>query len=67
MSLSPLFSRKIKQIEYNPETKSLTIIFGNGIIKKYCEVPENIYKELLDNDDPNEYYENKINGRYRVL
>jgi hypothetical protein len=67
MSLSPLFSRKIKEIKYNSETELLTIVLGAGISKKYSGVPENVYNELVDSKEPNRYYEEKINGQFKIL
>ena len=61
------FSRKIKDIDYDPEKNTLTIEFGAGIRKVYCEVPVSVYKELSESDDPNRIYNNKINGLFRVL
>jgi hypothetical protein len=67
MEASLPFSRKIKDIEYDPEKNTLSIAFGAGIKKVYCDVPVAVYKELTESDDPNRIYNNKINGLYRVL
>lgn len=60
------FSRKIKNIEYDPESQTLVIEFTGRIVKKYSGVPQEAYNELIHSNDPNAFYQEKINGFYIV-
>ena len=66
--MAPLmFSRRIKEFEYDPDTQILTIISVSGIKKKYRDVPSSIYEEISKAADPNRLYHDKIDGRFSIV
>lgn len=66
--MAPLmFSRRIKEFDYDPDMQILTIISFAGIIKKYKDVPNSIYEELSNSGDPNRVYQDKIDGRFSII
>lgn len=66
--MAPLmFSRRVKEYEYDPDTQILTIISVSGIKKKYRDVPNSIYEEFTRTPDPNRLYHDKIDGRFSIV
>lgn len=61
------FSRKIRKMQYDPDSNTLVIEFSGRIVKKYSGVPKELYDGLSKTDDPNQYYQEKINGQFIVL
>lgn len=66
MTSSLLFSRKVKEIEYEPTTRVLTIVSITGLIKRYYGVPETVYYKLYNAVDTNRVYQDIIDGHYSV-
>lgn len=66
--MAPLrFSRKIKEFEYDEDKQVLTIVSFSGIKKKYRDVPNTVYEELNNSDDPTRVYHEKIDGRFSIV
>jgi hypothetical protein len=66
--MAPLmFSRKIKEFEYDEDKQTLTIISFSGIKKKYRDVPVSVYEELNSSGDPTRVYHEKIDGRFSIV
>ncbi len=66
--MAPLrFSRKIKEFDYDQETRILTIVSCAGITKKYRDVPVAVYEALSNSDDPDRIYQDKIDGRFSIV
>lgn len=61
-----LFSRKIKQSSYDPETNVLTIEFNTGSTYKYAGVPPKVFEEFKIAKSPDEYYDEAIYGIYAL-
>ncbi len=61
------YTRKIKDISYDNSGKQLTILFEAGISKVYLSVPHKTYDELSKATNPNQYYQDKIDGQFRIL
>lgn len=66
MNSNSMFSRKIKGFDYDPDNTVLIIDFGNGIIKKYLDVSQMIYDSFSSAPDKNIFYQEQIEGRFRV-
>lgn len=66
--MAPLmFSRKIKEFDYDQETHILTIVSVSGITKKYRDVPSAVYETLSNAGDPDRVYHDKIDGRFSIV
>ena len=61
------FTRKIKDSSYDKSSKQLTILFEAGISKVYLSVPHKTYDELSKSTNPNQYYQDKIDGQFQIL
>ena len=57
-------STAIKSFDYDPEHQTLRIIFGNGSIYKYSDVPESIYKELKETSSVGQYFNSQIRDKF---
>lgn len=66
MQMFPVTSSNLKSVGYNPITKILRIIFHNGVYD-YFEVPNFIYKGLMNENSKGQYYHRYIKGLYRCL
>jgi hypothetical protein len=70
MERIPLISSNIISVGYDKERKILEIEFTAGAIYQYFNVPQNIYKALLNADSSAKYFDQNIkkNGyRYRRI
>ena len=66
MNQNSFFSRKIVDFDYDAETSVLTIRFYSGVTKNYYDVPQRINHGLKDASDKNQYYQEQIDGRFRI-
>ena len=63
----PLLKNKstaIKSFDYDREQKILRVVFGNGSIYKYCEVPASIYKELTETSSVGQFFNSQIRDKF---
>jgi hypothetical protein len=67
MSGRLLFSRRIRKYRYDPENNMLVIEFSGRIVKKYGGVPPQLYEGLSKTEDPDQFYQEKIDGQFIVL
>ncbi len=58
-------SSNLAEIGYNPQSQTLEIMFRNGAVYQYFDVPEHVFKELLDAASPGRYFHSAIKGSYR--
>lgn len=66
--MAPLmFSRKVKEFDYDQETRILTIVSFSGIKKKYRDVPGAVYEALSSAVNPDRIYHEKIDGRFSII
>ncbi len=61
------FTRKIKDSRYDKSSGQLSIMFDAGISKIYLDVPLRVYDDFSKAPDPNQYYQDKIDGQFRIL
>ena len=57
-------STAIKSFDYDAEQQTLRIVFGNGSIYKYADVPESIYKELKETSSVGQYFNSQIRDKF---
>lgn len=60
-------SSTISSIGYDYDEQTLEVEFKNGGVYQYFEVPENIYKELLNADSHGVYFSSHIRNEYKFL
>lgn len=64
MTLYPVISKKLVAVGYNPSSMILRIKFRNSTYDFY-DVPESIYKGLLNASSKSYYHDTYIKNSYR--
>jgi lysyl-tRNA synthetase class 2 len=57
-------STAIKSLDYDAAKQTLRIIFKNGSIYKYLDVPESVYKELKETSSVGQYFNANIRDKF---
>ena len=57
-------SKAIKSFDYDAQMQILRVVFNNGSIYKYLDVPEVIYKELKSTSSVGQYFNSQIRDRF---
>ena len=57
-------STAIKEFDYDADKQTLRIVFGNGGVYKYADVPEKIYKELKEASSVGQYFNSQIRDKF---
>ena len=57
-------SSAVKDFDYDSKQKTLRIVFGNGNIYKYLDVPESVYKELKETTSVGQYFNSQIRDKF---
>ena len=65
MNRLPVASSNIRAVGYDPHSHTLEIEFANGRVYQYFDVPENVYKALLNAMSVGEYFNGEVRGVYR--
>jgi hypothetical protein len=59
-----MFLRKVKNIKYNPETRTLIVLLNDDLVKSYSNVPEKVFSSFSKSPDKTSYYLEKIEGHF---
>ena len=57
-------STAIKSFDYDEDKQNLRVIFGNGGVYKYLDVPPSIYKELKETTSVGQYFNTQIRDKF---
>jgi lysyl-tRNA synthetase, class II len=57
-------STAIKDFDYDAVKQILRVIFGNGSVYKYSDVPEKIYQELKETASVGQYFNSQIRDKF---
>lgn len=57
-------SEAIKSFDYDENKHILKIVFGNGSVYKYLDVPESIYRELKESSSVGQYFNSQIKNKF---
>ena len=57
-------STVIKNFDYDAEQRILRVVFGNGNVYKYLDVPESIYKELTKTSSVGQFFNSHIRDKF---
>ena len=58
-------SSNIAEIGYDEPSRTLEVMFNNGRIYQYFEVPQQVYRELVGGGSIGKYLNAHIKGTYR--
>ena len=65
-AMPTLSSSAIRSVDYDPESRTLTIVFtSSSTAYTFHGVPERVYMGLVMSSSPGTYYNDHIRGRYR--
>ena len=65
MNRTPVKSTNVAYVGYDPEKQILEVEFHGGNVYQYYDVPETIFKELLNASSIGKYLNKRIKGVYR--
>jgi hypothetical protein len=65
MRRDPVTSTNIVEIGYDPPSLTLEVMFRNGGVYQYFDIPKQEYESLLGAASIGEYLNRNIKGRYR--
>ncbi|MGL5943020.1 MAG: lysine--tRNA ligase [Waterburya sp.] len=57
-------STAIKSFDYDPARQILRVVFGNGSVYNYADVPETIYQELKETTSVGQYFNSQIRDKF---
>ena len=57
-------STAVKDFDYDAEAKILRVVFGNGSVYKYSDVPKSVYKELKEASSVGQYFNSQIRDKF---
>lgn len=57
-------STNISDINYDPQSETMSITFNNGSAYNYLSVPEGVYMRLMSAPSKGEYFAQYIRGRF---
>ena len=60
-------STVIAEVRYLDENETLEVLFHNGRVYRYLDVPPEEYDALIHSDSVGKYFNQEIRTRYRVL
>ncbi len=64
MERTPVASSNLRAVGYDPETKILEVEFQSGSLYQYAEVPEEVYRALMNASSHGQYYNQNIKNIY---
>lgn len=66
MERKPVDSSNISEVGYDGASQTLEIMFKDGKIYQYFDVPEHIYQGLINpSDTPGKFFHSNVRGVYR--
>lgn len=65
MNRTPINSSNIAEVGYDPSTGTLELLFHNGRLYQYFDVPTAVHDEFLRAPSPGHYFHHNIRGVYR--
>ena len=65
MNRVPVQSSNIVEVGYDARTQTLEIMFRDGGLYQYFDVPDQIFQELRGAGSPGQYFHGVIKGNYR--
>ena len=60
----PVHSHALAAIGYSKRLRALEIEFVNGAIYRYSNVPQQIYRDLLDAPSKAQFYDTNVRGHF---
>jgi KTSC domain len=65
MERKPVASSNIHEAGYDPSTNTLELMFADGRVYQYFDVPAHVYEDLVNASSPGSFFHQEIRGTYR--
>ncbi len=65
MNRIPVDSTNVLEVGYDSGTQTLEVLFKNGNIYQYFDVPQTIYDNLISASSVGQFLSKEIKGNYR--
>ncbi|ELZ06184.1 hypothetical protein C482_00140 [Natrialba chahannaoensis JCM 10990] len=65
MDRTPVSSSNLRSVGYDPESQTLEIAFNSGGVYQYYDVPESVYRGLMNAASHGKYHARHIKDRFR--
>ena len=66
-SITRVASSVIAEVRYDDDRDLLEVLFHNGRVYRYLDVPPDEYEALIHADSVGRYFNQEIRTRYKVL
>ncbi|MBO6690010.1 MAG: KTSC domain-containing protein [Henriciella sp.] len=64
MERTPVQSSNLLEIGYDPDTETLEVMFKNGGVYQYYNLPQHMYDQLMEAQSHGVFFNNEIKGHY---
>jgi hypothetical protein len=58
-------SSNIKEAGFDPASNTLELMFSNGRVYQYFDVPPHVYTSLVNAPSPGQFFHQDVRGSYR--
>ena len=65
MERTPVQSSNVAEIGYEPSSMTLEVLFTNGNLYQYFDLPEAVYLDLMASESKGKYLHANIRNNYR--
>lgn len=65
MDRESVSSSNLRSVGYDPTTRTMEVEFRNGSIYEYDDVPEHVYRDLMQASSKGSYFHESIRSSYR--
>lgn len=67
MQRQPVTSSNIMEIGYDERSQTLEIAFHSGGIYQYSNVPDSVFRDLMDASSHGAYFQQHIRDKYQTV
>lgn len=65
MERTPVQSSNLLEIGYDPATETLEVMFKNGGVYQYYNLPQHMYDQLMQAPSHGTFFNNEIRGHFQ--
>ncbi len=67
MEMVNVDSANLSEIGYDPDTKKLHVVFNNGALYHYEDVPQETYDELVESDSIGSFFHEEVRYSFNYV
>jgi hypothetical protein len=65
MDRKPVASSNIREAGFDPSSNTLELMFSDGRVYQYFDVPAEVYDRLVNATSPGRFFHQEVRGTYR--